>query len=61
MSVFVYETAVDWESSDKLLWEIRQAVTRLKQSNPQLADCSLADVTLTKDEATVNVTLFFQS
>ncbi|HHT68111.1 MAG TPA: hypothetical protein GXZ85_02495 [Firmicutes bacterium] len=61
MSVFVYETAVDWESSDKLLWEIRQAVTRLKRSNPQLADCSLADVTLTKDEATVNVTLFFQS
>jgi len=61
MSLFVYEKTLDYESSDKLLLEIRRVVGQLKSSHPKLRNCSLADVSLKKREATVNVTLFFQT
>lgn len=60
MSLFVYETDLDYESSNKLLLEIRQTVSQLKNSHPKLRHCSLANVSVKKREATVNVTLFFQ-
>ncbi len=60
MSLFVYETALDYESSERLLMDIRQTVRQLKQSHPKLKHCSLADVMMKRCKATVNVTLFFQ-
>ncbi|MCK9524881.1 MAG: hypothetical protein M0R49_03030 [Limnochordia bacterium] len=60
MSLFVYEKALDYESSDKLLSEIRQTVRQLKRAHPKLQHCSLADVMMKRSKATVNVTLFFQ-
>ncbi len=60
MSLFVYQAALDYESSDKLLLEIRQKVSQLKSSHPKLRHCALADVSLERSQATVNVTLFFQ-
>ena len=60
MSLFVYETALDFQSSDRLLLEIRQTVQQLKRTHPKLKRCSLADVMMRRNKATVNVTLFFQ-
>ncbi|NLL49341.1 MAG: hypothetical protein GX249_12245 [Firmicutes bacterium] len=60
MSVFVYETALDYKSSDRLLRDIRQTVQQLKQDHPRLKHCSLADVMMRKSQAKVNVTLYFQ-
>lgn len=60
MSLFVYEAAVDFESSDQFLGDIRQTVQQLKHTHPELRHCSLADLTVKKSEKAVNVTLYFQ-
>ncbi|NLL43901.1 MAG: hypothetical protein GX251_11240 [Firmicutes bacterium] len=61
MSLFVYEKALDYTSSDRLLLDIRQTVSQLRKSDPKLKSCSLADVSLKRNKTGVNVTLFFQS
>ncbi len=60
MALFVYETALEYESSDNLLLELRETVSKLRSYHPELKHCSLADISLRKNKASVNVTLFFQ-
>lgn len=59
MVSFVYETAVHCQSSDELLVEIQQTVRQLRDSHPELEQCTLADVSLRKRKEAVDVTLFF--
>lgn len=60
MHSFVFETALDFQSGDQFLGDIRQTVQKLKRSHPELRDCSLADLTVKKGQDAVNVTLYFQ-
>lgn len=60
MSLYVYETAVEFQSSDQFLGQIRATVQKLKRTHPELRQCSLADLTVKKGREAVNVTLYFQ-
>lgn len=60
MDLFVYEAAVDYETSSEFLADIRQTVKQLKANRPELKDCSLADLTVKKGKTAINVTLYFQ-
>ncbi|NMB00937.1 MAG: hypothetical protein GX971_05370 [Firmicutes bacterium] len=60
MSLLVYETAVDFESGDQFLGDIRQTVQQLKTSHPELKHYSLADLAVKKGKNAINVTLYFQ-
>lgn len=60
MASFIYETALQYGSSDQLLMDIQETVRELRQCHPELEYCSLADLSMHKSQKAVNVTLYFQ-
>lgn len=60
MNSFVYETTLDYCSSDQLLANIREMVADLRKCHPELGRCALADLSLRKQPFAVNVTLYFR-
>ena len=60
MTLFSYETALEYESGDQFLEDVRRTVQRLRKSHPELKDFSLADMAVQKKKAVINVTLFFR-
>lgn len=60
MSAYVYKTAVKCGSSNQVLRAVRAKVKKLKKTYPKLASCSLADMSLSKKKAALNVTLYFK-
>lgn len=60
MSLLVYETALDFETGEKFVGDLRQTVQQLRYAHPELKDCSLADLTVKKGKEAIDVTLYFQ-
>ncbi len=61
MASYVYEKALQCGSGGQLLEELRRTVLDLRRTNPELRHCSLADLSVKKTRAAINVTLYFES
>ncbi len=60
MASYVYETALQSASGEQLLTDLRRTVSDLRRTNPELRNCSLADLRLCRSRAKINATFFFQ-
>ncbi len=60
MASYVYEMALQSVSGEQLLIDLRRTVSDLRRSNPELRNCSLADLRLRRSRAEINATFFFQ-
>lgn len=61
MASFVYQTVLEYGSSDQFLTGIREAVKEIRRCHPQLKHCILADLRMQRGTGAINVTLSFQS
>lgn len=60
MASFVYQATLDYKPAGEVLASIRHTVKELKESNPELSCCELADVSLQRREHDIAVTLYFE-
>ncbi|MDI9442142.1 MAG: hypothetical protein GX101_02285 [Firmicutes bacterium] len=60
MGSYVYEKVLQSASSEQLLTDLRKTVSELRRSNPELRNCSLADLWLRRGRREINATLLFE-
>ncbi|NLY11971.1 MAG: hypothetical protein GX020_09885 [Firmicutes bacterium] len=61
MNTYSYHAEVNFDSGDSFLEVIRETVLTLKKNQPELNECSLADVGMARGiDGKINVTLYFE-